>query len=106
MMRNREKPAHQPGWFHYRALCDYIREAVAKNKVSYQELGLENELDLLELELECVNADIVFGHKTFIEIGLKLAIEGRIRKLNGSDVTPAEKDAMLLFFPQNERVAA
>lgn len=105
-MRNKVKPAKQPGWLHYRVLCDYIRDGIAKGSATYRELGLQDELELLTLELSCVEADITNDHSSPALPGLKRAIEGKIRTFRGKDVSRAGEDAILLFFPQTEREAA
>ena len=101
MMRSKSGST-SPGWKHFRVLCDYIRDAVAAGKVTYQELGLRGELGLLKLELSCVRELIADGKATLIEESLERALNRRIEKLEGHNKNETAVPSVIEFFPDNK----
>lgn len=100
-MRNKTKMKGEPGYLHYRVLCDYVRDAIADATATYIELGLQGELALCELELECVHYAIQQKHMVPSEIDnwIKHALESKIKKLKGETLTIIEEDNVIELFP-------
>ena len=100
-MRDKTKMKGEPGYLHYRVLCDYVRDAIADGTATYIELGLQGELALCELELECVHYAMQKKHIVSSEIDawVKHALESKIKKMKGETLTPIELDNVIELFP-------
>lgn len=102
VMRRKVKEAGSPGYLHYRVLCDYIRDAIADGIVQLNELGFSNQLQLYELELECINFAIASKHiiPTSVDFWFKHALEAKIAKLHGAALSHQEEDNVVELFPE------
>ncbi len=107
-MRKKAKIAGSPGYLHYRVLCDYIREAVASNKVQFNQLGLTDELHLCMLELECAEYAITSGIiiPNEVDSWVKNALQAKISKLHGAKLSQVQEDNVFELFPDVKPIAA
>jgi hypothetical protein len=103
MMMSKVKPEGQPGYLHFRVLCDYIRDAVARQEVTWEELNLSGELELCKLELECLEFGVKETYK--YDSWIREALVKRIVRLEGGKLTPRESADVIMLFPE-EQVAA
>ena len=105
-MRKEIKPAGLPGWLHFRVLCDYIRDEIRVGNVTYQDIGLRDEIALVQLELKCAKAKIADGLGTLIDEGLILALEARLHWLYQHELTRRQSETVLEFFPEVDETVA
>ncbi len=106
LMRRKPTPVKgTPGWLHYRVLCDYIREEIGSGRVSYKELRLLGELELLQIEFDCVDTAIDAGYDSFVVASLAMALSARIRTLGGHEVNSFETDHIEMFLEETRRAA-
>jgi hypothetical protein len=99
VMRQKVKPEDEPGWLHYRVLCDYLRESIKSGGISYRDLGLSGEIDLISLELECAEHAAKIGFNSFVEQGLIEALDDKLKRLHGIWLNQAQNDNIEAFFP-------
>ncbi len=105
-MREKHKPTDGPGYLHFRVLADYVREAIAAGRASWETLGLTGELDLCSLELECFDQGKKdFGTRIAFDEWIRHALELKIKKLGGVKISQQESAEIFLLFPDEEKAA-